>query len=358
MDTELPPGATGLIQETIAEGLLGVGPGAKPPALPIPTSTAAVAGVWGYVGPLVGMPNQTSSPPISCGVYGQGGVIGSNGYTGTITDPDSNGDGVMGFGGSNGVHGFSDKGTGVGGTSTSGTGVAGFSTSATGVMGTSDGDSYGVYGTCANGVGVRGDTVDGNGGIVGTSSGKGPAGLFNGAVTINGAATINGATQISGNASVSGNITSTGTITATTDVVITGGSDCAEHFDTSDAVSTQPGTILIIGDDGVLRESDRSYDKRVAGVVSGAGEYRPALVLDRAESSRPRAPIALVGKVYCKADADFFPIGIGDLLTTSDRPGYAMKAVDPAKAFGAVIGKALRPLRSGQGLIPILVALQ
>jgi hypothetical protein len=35
-----------------------------------------------------------------------------------------------------------------------------------------------------------------------------------------------------------------------------------------------------------------------------------------------------------------------------------MKAVDTARAFGAVIGKALRPLKEGQGLIPILIALQ
>ena len=35
-----------------------------------------------------------------------------------------------------------------------------------------------------------------------------------------------------------------------------------------------------------------------------------------------------------------------------------MKAADPFKAFGTVIGKALRPLEAGQGLIPILVALQ
>jgi len=35
-----------------------------------------------------------------------------------------------------------------------------------------------------------------------------------------------------------------------------------------------------------------------------------------------------------------------------------MKACDPAKAFGAVIGKALRSWRDGRGLIPILVALQ
>jgi hypothetical protein len=35
-----------------------------------------------------------------------------------------------------------------------------------------------------------------------------------------------------------------------------------------------------------------------------------------------------------------------------------MKATDPDRTFGAVIGKALRPLRSGQGLIPVLVAVR
>jgi len=35
-----------------------------------------------------------------------------------------------------------------------------------------------------------------------------------------------------------------------------------------------------------------------------------------------------------------------------------MKADDQSKAFGAVIGKALRAFREGRGLIPILIALQ
>jgi hypothetical protein len=68
--------------------------------------------------------------------------------------------------------------------------------------------------------------------------------------------------------------------------------------------------------------------------------------------------VALVGKVYCKVDAQYGPIEVGDLLTTSPTLGHAMKASDPLKAFGAVIGKALRPLLAGQGLIPILIALQ
>ena len=46
------------------------------------------------------------------------------------------------------------------------------------------------------------------------------------------------------------------------------------------------------------------------------------------------------------------------MLTSSDTPGHAMKASDPARAFGAVVGKALGGLASGCGLIPVLICLQ
>ena len=52
------------------------------------------------------------------------------------------------------------------------------------------------------------------------------------------------------------------------------------------------------------------------------------------------------------------PIEVGDLLTTSPTAGHAMKAIEPHRVFGSVIGKALSPLEEGQGLIPILIALQ
>ena len=105
-------------------------------------------------------------------------------------------------------------------------------------------------------------------------------------------------------------------------------------------------------------ESSTAYDKRVAGVVSGAGGYRPGLILDRQPGQQGRAPLALLGKVYCKVDAGYGPIEVGDLLTTSPIRGHAMKADDPVKAFGAVIGKALKRFSGGTGLIPILIALQ
>src|SRR5262249_12716023 len=131
--------------------------------------------------------------------------------------------------------------------------------------------------------------------------------------------------------------------------------DCAEDFDIVDAETIEPGLVMVIDHDGALRQSEKAYDKRVAGVISGAGDYQPGIILHKQPSQANRRPIALVGKVYCKVDASYAPIEVGDLLTTSSTPGYAMKATDPLKAFGAVIGKALRPLREGQSLIPILI---
>jgi hypothetical protein len=115
---------------------------------------------------------------------------------------------------------------------------------------------------------------------------------------------------------------------------------------------------MILDPDGTLRPSEHAYDKRVAGVISGAGRYAPGIVLDKQPAREGRQPVALVGKTFCHVDADGAPIEIGDLLTTSDTRGHAMRASDPGRAFGAVIGKALASLPSGRGLIPILVALQ
>ena len=146
-------------------------------------------------------------------------------------------------------------------------------------------------------------------------------------------------------------------MTVQQDIVLSN-ADCAEEFDVEDPVGVDSGTVMVIGDDEALHPSSGPYDRRVAGVVSGGGEYKPALLLDRRASSRPRSPVALVGKVCCKVDAQHEPVSVGDLLTTSPTPGHAMRASDKDRAFGAVIGKALQPLTSGRGLIAILVALQ
>lgn len=213
-----------------------------------------------------------------------------------------------------GIRGSSVEGRGVEGWATVSEGVVGISTSGTGVWGQTEGAGTGVAGSSKSGIGVHG-----RGGRL--------AALFEGDVEVTG------------------------------DIRLTN-ADCAEEFDLADGDVSDPGTVMVLTDDGSLRQSDRPHDKRVAGVISGAGEYRPGLVLDKRQTTRARRPVALLGKVYCKVDARYAPVEVGDLLTTSATPGHAMKAGDPALAFGTVIGKALRPLKSGQALIPILIALQ
>jgi hypothetical protein len=58
------------------------------------------------------------------------------------------------------------------------------------------------------------------------------------------------------------------------------------------------------------------------------------------------------------ADAGTGPIEPGDLLTTSDTPGHAMRVVDHDRANGAILGKAMTSLDEGRGLVLVLVSLQ
>jgi hypothetical protein len=155
------------------------------------------------------------------------------------------------------------------------------------------------------------------------------------------------------------------------DVDVTGdirllGADCAEEFEISGGHKIESGTVMVLSSsEGLLEPSSRAYDKKVAGVVSGAGGFEPGIVLDKKQlqeskekNKKKRMPIALMGKVYCKVDASYSPVEVGDLLTTSATQGHAMKVSDPIKAFGSIIGKALRSIKKGKGLIPILVTLQ
>ncbi len=302
------------------------------------------------------------------GVIGTSTGVSSSFPGGGVKGQSESGPGLMGIStSSQGVSGSSTSSIGVSGVSATDRGVKGESQQQDGVWGISHSDAHsgvwgqntgrgvGVGGISPSGVGVMGQSTS-NWGVGGTSeSGAGvsassqrgtglrasgsPAGQFDGDVTVNGNATV------------------TGTITADVDIFIAH-ADCAEDFDIAGVEQTEPGTVMVIEQDGVLRRSERAYDKRVAGVISGAGDYKPGIVLDKQQSSGNRMPVALVGKVYCKVDAQYASIEVGDLLTSSATPGHAMKADDPVKSFGSVIGKALRPLADGRGLIPILIALQ
>ncbi len=308
-----------------------------------------------------------------------------------------------------GVHGVSVAGSGVQGTSDSGTGVVGESKSGEGVRGVSHGAHAGVIGindTPAHpahqrvappgggsggwfesnqGEGVRGTSKHAaHGGVVGVNTVGGPGiyGTSDNGVGVSGVSVHNEGMHAASSSKTTaamavyqlnpdsdrpalyakhaghraaavfeGNVVVTGSIEFAN-------ADCAEDFDIASASAAEPGTVMVLDDDGALRESTHPYDTRVVGVVSGAGHYKPGVVLDKHPSRVDRKPIALLGKAFCKVDAQFGAIKVGDLLTTSPTTGHAMRVEDPLRAFGAVIGKALRPLLSGQGLVPILIVLQ
>ncbi|MBU0547674.1 MAG: hypothetical protein KJ710_05490 [Candidatus Omnitrophica bacterium] len=196
-------------------------------------------------------------------------------------------------------------------------------------------------------------------------------------MSISGAMTIeNGGNVGIGTSSPSGKLDVAGTIYATLGTVggaanmrynngtrQVGWNDLAELFDTSEDV--EPGDVLSIAADKKLKKSNKAYDFSVVGIVSEA----PAILFEGSQlqilpqsykfTIGRKPPIALAGRTLCKVTTNIGgSIGIGDLLVTSSKPGYAMKG-DPEKIqIGTVLGKAMEPLEKGEGKIVVLVTLQ
>ncbi|MEK7341133.1 MAG: hypothetical protein AABZ69_02840, partial [Candidatus Binatota bacterium] len=104
--------------------------------------------------------------------------------------------------------------------------------------------------------------------------------------------------------------------------------------------------------------ASRPYDTGVAGVVSS----QPGIILG--EAAEDKTKIAHSGRVKVKADAQFGPISVGDLLVSSATSGYAMRST-PIEIVGThihrpgtIVGKALEPLKEGQGEILVFLTLQ
>lgn len=137
--------------------------------------------------------------------------------------------------------------------------------------------------------------------------------------------------------------------------------DVAEVLPLTSREGVEPGVVVVMDPEspGSLRLSQRPYDRLVAGVIAGAGDSAPALVLGQRSDGSTDLPLSLAGVVEVWADAEANgAITPGDLLTTSGRPGHAMRATDPERTLGAVLGKAMESLESGQALIRMLVTLQ
>ena len=147
--------------------------------------------------------------------------------------------------------------------------------------------------------------------------------------------------------------------TRTCVLTITGGCDLAEPFP-MEAGDAPKGSVVVIDDahPGQLKLSSEAYDTRVAGIVSGANGINPGISLQQEGVLEGGQNVALSGRVYVQADAASGAIRPGDLLTTSDTPGHAMKVTDHAKGQGAILGKAMSKLEAGRGMVLVLVTLQ
>jgi cytoskeletal protein CcmA (bactofilin family) len=169
---------------------------------------------------------------------------------------------------------------------------------------------------------------------------------FGGNVTVGGGATINGTAYVGGNASVCS-------------LTIRGGCDLAEPFTTTGS-QIEKGSVVVIDPEhpGQIKLSTTAYDTRVAGIVSGANGINPGIALQQEGLMEGGQNVALTGRVYVMADATQGAIKPGDLLTTSDMPGRAMKVTDHLRAQGAILGKAMTGLSAGTGMVLVLVTLQ
>ncbi|MBI4249964.1 hypothetical protein HY622_00005, partial [Candidatus Uhrbacteria bacterium] len=120
------------------------------------------------------------------------------------------------------------------------------------------------------------------------------------------------------------------------------GFDVAEIFESDDIV--EAGDIVVVSDnERKLKKSANPYDNKVIGVVSSA----PAILFEGSDliigakekrfTKGSKPPIALAGRVPIKISLENGSIKPGDYLTTSSKPGVAMKATKSGMTIGTAL---------------------
>jgi len=137
-----------------------------------------------------------------------------------------------------------------------------------------------------------------------------------------------------------GSNSTAGTITG--DYTLTSGStlnatyaDLAEKY-TADA-DYEPGTVVLFGGDAECTAMGSSANPAVAGIVTTnpAQVYNAECVAGEGEFV---IELALIGRVPCKVIG---PVHKGDLIVSSEMPGFGCKADPETVKPGTIIGKAI-----------------
>ena len=124
-----------------------------------------------------------------------------------------------------------------------------------------------------------------------------------------------------------------------------GSYDFAEMFPATDSVA--PGEVVVFANDeeSVMRSTGIEYDDKIAGIVSTQPGFLAGQNIDG------HIPVALAGRVPTYVSSENGDIEIGDPLTTSSTPGYAMKAL----SAGPIVGYAMESFSEGTGSITVFV---
>ncbi len=355
-----------------------------------PSQTALEVNNTATSGLFHGIHGQTSSTTQNaCGVRGDG--LATSGLTSGVqgyATASPSGTGVVGIGAANGAY-FRGESAGGNGLQAigNGSGTGAYATSSSGIAVDGEATSgWGVFGRSQTGIGVFGQTLGNSTGVTGRCEGTTGQGVFgyspNGAIGVWGVAeqgdAVVGQTNAANKSGVYGSASQAssfggffanyaGGVALKADgraqirVLEILGADLVEKFDSKDgATDTEPGTVVVIDDEapGKIRASRDPYDRKVAGVVSGAGGIPHGIHLGQGGALDGDTPVAMTGRVYVKCTTESGPVRPGDRLTTSSKTGHAMRATDAALSDGAVIGKAMSSLDEGEGLVLVLVNLQ
>ena len=133
--------------------------------------------------------------------------------------------------------------------------------------------------------------------------------------------------------------------------------DYAEILDLATREGIRAGSVVAWDPDASgLVPASVSNARRVVGVVSGAGKFRPGMVIGSRTDGSKDFPVAVSGVIYARVSGEAGPVEPGDLLVPSSAAGVGMRAADSRATAGTVFGKALEPWSgAGEGLVLMLV---
>jgi hypothetical protein len=128
----------------------------------------------------------------------------------------------------------------------------------------------------------------------------------------------------------------------------TTGADVAEIYYSKDQ-SVESGDVVAVDSSGISQvvKADANDSTSALGIIS----TKPGIVLGTPDANGKPVIVGLAGRVPVKVTNENGPIKIGDFLTVSHTPGYAMRAT----GSGQVIGQAMTSSDTDTGTVLVFI---